>query len=103
MTHNPTGPIPKDLFDKIASAPFAGATKAIRQFDPMFGRAEGELVRWRVEFTRDVKETGVAYVEAASMEEAEKLAIALPEDKIDGGGFHHIPDHWEIEDVRLAT
>jgi hypothetical protein len=98
--HNPTGPIPKELFDQIANAPFAGASKAIRQFDPMFGRAEGEVVKWRVEFTREVRETGVAYVEAASLEEAEKLAGALSDREIDGGRFDHVPDDWEIEEVR---
>lgn len=74
-----TGPIPREKFAEIVNAPFGYATKAIRKYDPFYGRKEGEKFKWAVRFTREVEEEGWGYVEAETEEEAIELGQALKE------------------------
>lgn len=76
-----TGPIPRDKFYALVSAPAGAAKKFIRKYDPFFGRAPGEKVRWLVTYTKEVE--GYAYVEAESKEEATKLGKNLRDDEVE--------------------
>lgn len=78
-----TGPMPREKLKELAAAPAGEAVKIIRQYDPQWGRAPGEKFAWEVRVRRDGADTGVAYVEAASQEEADKLADDLDESEID--------------------
>jgi hypothetical protein len=79
-----TGPIPREEFAKLLSAPYGEAAKRIRRYDPMWGRADGEKIKWRVEVTGQI--TGSAYVEASSEDEASKAAENLSAAEIDWDG-----------------
>lgn len=76
-----TGPIPRETFAKLVAAPHGEAARTIRQYDPLWGKAPGEKVRWKVECT--AKQFGTAYVEASSQEEADKLADELDSGEVD--------------------
>lgn len=94
-----TGPIPREEFAKLASAPFGEAEKVIRKYDPLWRRKEGEKIKWKVTFSRTIRETGYATVEAENEKEAEKLADDVPDNKIDWcdyGGDGEI-DSMEVE------
>lgn len=83
MTNDPvSGPIPRDIFDELVTAPYGVAAKTIRKFDPTWDRAEGEKFKWRVRFEREVTEVGYATVEAESADEAEQIAQNLDEQEI---------------------
>jgi hypothetical protein len=92
-----TGPIPREEFAKLASAPYGEAEKVIRRYDPLWGRKEGEKIKWKVTFSRTVRETGHATVEAENQKEAEALGDAIPDSKInwDYGGEGDI-DSMEV-------
>lgn len=97
MNDPATGPIPRDKFAEIIAAPFGEAAKLIRKFDPLWGRVPGEIIKWRVVVEREVTETGVAYVKAATKEEAMKLADNLPDTEFSWeptGGFG--PDYTAL-------
>lgn len=70
-----SGPITRDELRELASAPYGEALKVIRKHDPLFGRKDGEKFRWKVLAT--VTCTMYAFVEAASEDEANKLADKL--------------------------
>lgn len=78
-----TGPIPRDVFAEIVAAPHGKARDMIRKYDPLWGRVEGEPVKWRAHFTRRTREVGYATVEASSEKEAEKIAALLDTSTID--------------------
>ena len=78
-----TGPISKELFKKLADAPFGEATKTIRQHDPLWGRAEGEKIEWIITVQREVTGLGTAIIKAASENEANDLADDLVSSEID--------------------
>ena len=78
-----SGPIPREKFVELINAPFGEATKVIRKYDPLYGREDGEVIRWNVKFARKAYETGYATVEASSKEEAEKIASEMSGSKID--------------------
>jgi len=84
----------------LVSAPFGEAEKTIRKYDPLWGRKEGEIIKWRVKFTRTVYETGYATVEAENEKEAEALADDIPDSKIswDYGGEGEI-DSIEVTPI----
>lgn len=69
-----SGPIPRDEFKALVSAPFGEAEKVIRKFDPLWHRAPDEKIKWRVKFTMEATMVGYATVEASSEPEAEALA-----------------------------
>jgi hypothetical protein len=94
-----TGPIPRDKFAEIVNAPYGAATKAIRQYDPLYGRKEGEKFKWAVRFTREVEEEGWGYVEAESAEEAEELGRKLKESDLtwDVGDYVNMPTFDSVE------
>lgn len=94
-----TGPIPREEFMALVSAPFGAAEKAIRKYDPLWGRKEGEKIKWRVTFTRTVRETGYSTVEAADQKEAEKLADDIPDNKID---WDHFGGDSDIDSLEVA-
>ncbi len=77
-----TGPIPREEFMALVSAPFGAAEKVIRKYDPLWGRKDGEKIKWRVKFSRKVWETGDAIVEAENEKEAEDLADNISDDDI---------------------
>lgn len=79
----PFGPIPRDEFMKLVEAPFGEAIKRIRKWDPLYGRAKGEKIKWKVECRGELY--GTAYVEAATQEEADKLADDLDCGAVDWG------------------
>ena len=85
-----TGPIPRSVFEEIVAAPHGKARDMIRKYDPLWGRVEGESIKWRVEFRRRAYETGYATVEATSKEDAEREA-----EKIEASLFNWEPDHFE--------
>lgn len=86
-----TGPVPRAEFAEAVAAPAGGAAKIIRQYDPFFQRAEGEKIRWRIEAKSQM--TGVAYVEAATQKEAEKLADDLDDAEFDW------TSRWGIDEI----
>lgn len=83
-----TGPMPADKFRELIDAPYGAAAVAIRQYDPMWGRKDGEKIKWRVTARAKVEMRAIVTVEASSREEAEKLADALPDSSFD----------WEPDD-----
>ena|SRR6185369_2183282 len=95
-----TGPISRSEFAELVAAPYGEATKRIRKYDPLYGRAPGEKVRYRVEASGRMVGTG--YVEASSQEEADRLADELTDASFDwqdsGSGFDIILvelDKWQ--------
>lgn len=89
-----TGPLSRDEFMELAGAPFGAAAKRIRDFDPFFGRGDGEKIRWKVKCRGDMH--GTAYIEAASEKEANNLADNLSEAEVDWDGGS---DDFEILSV----
>ena len=77
-----TGPIPRDKFAEIVAAPFGEATKAIRKYDPLWGRTAGENLKWKVTYEKKVIEVGTAIIEAETEKEAVQLADKLEDSKI---------------------
>ena len=78
-----TGPIPRDEFAALVALPCGEARKAIRKYDPLFGREEGEKIEWKVRAERRRDDCGTAIVKASSQEEADKLADDLTEHDFD--------------------
>lgn len=76
-----SGPLSREELKVLCDAPFGKATERIREFDPFFGRKEGEKIRFKVECRSDMN--GTAYVEAANQEEADDLADNLTASEID--------------------
>lgn len=93
-----TGPIPRDEFAAMIEAPFGKAREAIRKYDPLWGRETGEVIKWQVLFTRKVREEGRAIVEAATAEEAEKLAQKIPCGQI----CWDVGDSWD-DDIEIES
>lgn len=84
MSNDPsTGPIPRDKFKELVDAPFGAAAKEIRKYDPMFGRSEGETIKWRVTVQRDAHDTGTIYIDAKDEDEACELAEEASESDVD--------------------
>ena len=94
-----TGPMPRSEFVEAVNAPFGQARKAIRKYDPLWGREAGEPIKWKVKYSRRIREEGTATVEAATLKEAEKLADKLPEDQISWDVSNSWDDDIEIESV----
>lgn len=86
-----TGPLSREELRKLANAPFGTAIKEIRKFDPMYGRAPGEKIEWKVICKSNME--GRAYVKAASKKEAEALADKLGCNDVDWGTYS---DDFEI-------
>lgn len=99
MPNDPvSGPIPRDKFVEMVNLPYGEACKAIRKYDPMFGRQPGENIKWRVKYSRTLYEEGYATIEATSEDEAEKIAADLPDYNISWSCDDS--DMAQIEDVR---
>ncbi len=97
MSRDPsTGPVPREQFFALVNAPFGEAAKKIRKFAPMFGRADGEKITWRVECTGTM--TGTAFVEACSEEEAVEAADNLTAADVDWDGGS---DDIEVQNVTV--
>lgn len=80
--HDPvTGPISSKRLRELVDAPFGGAAKAIREYDPFWGRKEGEKIEFEV--IVNGRNQGRAVVMAASQDEADKLADDLSDGDID--------------------
>lgn len=82
-----TGPLSRTEFAELVTAPYGEAKKVIRKHDPYYRLEPHEKVRFRVEVSGRMR--GMAYVEATSQAEAEKLADALTDASFDwmGGDF----------------
>lgn len=90
MQQDPTfGPLSREKLFDLAAAPFGEALKEIRKHDPLYGLQVGETIKWRVRAVRQARETGFAYVDADTAENAQRLAEALTEDKF----------CWECDDA----
>ena len=76
-----SGPIPLLQFRELIDLPFGRAAAVIQRYDPEWGRRPGEKFEWKVEVRR--ADQGVAYIKAASQEEADRLADDLVESDID--------------------
>lgn len=83
MSISPTGPIPPEEFKALVDAPHGQALKAIRKYDPHYGKDDGDLRKWRVKLVKEVTATGFVTVEAVSEEEAGSLAHGISDYKID--------------------
>lgn len=94
-----TGPIPRAEFAEIVNAPFGKAREAIRKYDPLWGRATGETIKWRVKFTREVTEVGYATVEASSEKEAEEIAAHVKTSTIAWEPDDCFDEDGEVESV----
>lgn len=79
----PYGPLSDDEIAALSVCPFGEAKKIIRKHDPLYGLEPGQKIKWAVKLTRTVEEEGYATVEAASKEQAEKLANNLKDTDID--------------------
>src|SRR5690606_16108210 len=77
MIISATGPIPADKFRELVDAPFGAAARAIRQYDPLWGRSEGEKIRWSVRLSMDCPMVASVTIEAETADEAENLAYAM--------------------------
>lgn len=75
-----SGPLSKDELRALVDAPFGQATKIIRRHDPLYGRAPGEKIRWKVRLEGHMQ--GTAYVEAATEKEASDLADKITESSL---------------------
>jgi hypothetical protein len=95
-----TGVMPKDEFAALTALPHGEAIKKVRQYDPLFGLKDGEKIRWKVEARADMR--GTAYVQAASQEEANKLADKLSDAAFDWDTSDHIEIDCVEPDVRRA-
>lgn len=95
MAHPVSGPVPIDEFRALVNAPAGEARKRIQKYDPLFGRAEGEKIKWQVTFTG--RGTGYATVMAASQKEAEKVADGLSDAEIDWEDME--VDGMEVEPI----
>lgn len=101
MGHQSFGRMTPVQIKELADAPFGQAAKSIREIDPLWGVEEGRPIKWRAKFSREVREVGSAIVEAATKEEAEELAEALPEASIRSDDIDAL-DEWELESVEPA-
>jgi len=82
------GPMTREQFRALVTAPFGVALEAIRRHDPLYGRKPGEKLRWKVTLRREIPEIGTAIVIAATQEEADDLAQDLSEAQIS----------WDVDD-----
>lgn len=89
-----TGPMPRAEFKALVEAPFGEATKAIRKYDPLFGRKPGEKLKWEVRCRSTME--GWAYVEAENEDEADKLAAKLSCNDVDWCDYS---DDFEVLDI----
>lgn len=105
MSISPTGPLSPEEFKALVDAPHGQALKAIRKYDPLYGKfsAEGEPRKWRVKMTKEVQAVGFVTVEAVTEEEAEALAHGVPDHKIDWDFDYYDDDgtSW-VEEVEPA-
>jgi hypothetical protein len=76
MTHSSTGPIPAEEFKALVDMPHGRALKAIRKYDPLYGKLsnDGEPIKWKVTLIQEVRMVGYVTVEAVNAEEAELVA-----------------------------
>lgn len=85
------GPLSQEEFKALVETPYGVAKLEIQKHDPLWGRDEpapGEKRKWRVTLTQCVTMSGLVTVEAETEEEAEELAQAIPDSKI----------NWDYED-----
>jgi hypothetical protein len=87
--------MPREEFRKLIDAPYGAALKSIRKYDPLFGRAEGEKVKWKVTASQNM--TGTAFVQAADQKEAEALADELGDSQFDWDGGYGDIDVLSVE------
>lgn len=84
MTPDPsTGPMPREEFAKLVSAPFGEARKAIRKYDPLYGRAPGEKITWTVRVEQMGRREGTVEVEAVDEKAAREKVHDLSGDDIE--------------------
>lgn len=93
-----TGPIPADKFRELIDLPYGAAAAAIRQYDPLWGRKEGEKIKWRVTLSRQITETADVIVEAETAEEAEGLVADIPDSKLNWGS-DYFGSEYDFESV----
>ena len=83
-----SGPMPRELLRDLANAPHGRAVKVIREYDPQFGRAEGEKFDWEVRVERLGADQGSVIVKAANEDEACELAEDADECEVDWDYSH---------------
>lgn len=94
-----TGPVPREKFVEAVSAPYGQAQKIIREFDPLWGLAEGEEIEWKVKAKISYPARGTATVRAAGVKEAEAKVDELTFDDFDWDDL----DDFEIVSVEPAS
>jgi hypothetical protein len=95
-----TGPMPREKFRELVALPAGKAREAIQEYDPLWGRRPGEKIEWRIRVERSGRDTGTAFVKAATEKEAEALAENLTSDAID---WDFEDDSFEITEVQAVT
>jgi hypothetical protein len=100
--HKSTGPLSPDELKALANAPYGEAVKAIRKHDPLFGLREGQKIRWRVTFEREIREEGVAYVTASSEDEATELGANLESSAINWDVRGYFDENGDLVSVEPA-
>jgi hypothetical protein len=99
MKHDPiTGPMPREKLAELIAAPHGEAQDIIRQYDPFWGLAPGAKIDFEVELCAEV--TGYAVVQAASLEEAKKLAEGLSADEVEFD--RHDLGRWTVDHVQAV-
>lgn len=99
MKHDPvSGPIPREKFNALVTAPHGEARDIIRQYDPFWGLAPDAKIEFEVEVSAEV--TGYAIVKASSLEEAKKLAEKLTADDVEFDTYEmKHPCNWTVDSV----
>ena len=93
MGHPATGPISPEQMRELADAPYGKAAEVLRLHDPLFGKKEGDKIKWRVEVETEARMVATTIVEAISKEEAEAIvskrdANSFDWDCYDANGFN---------------
>lgn len=81
------GPLTIDRLKELADAPMGAATKALREHDPLWGRALGEKIKWRIEYEQCVTMGGYKIIEAESEDEAMKIFDKMEDSELDPDEF----------------
>ncbi len=101
MSKHPSfGPMTPEEMSAALAAPYGKAAEIVRKHDPHFGKA-AEDKKWRVTFSRQVTERGYAIVKAATEEEANELAMDVPDADVKSLDYDD-PWTWEIDEVEPA-
>jgi hypothetical protein len=94
MAHPATGPISPEEMARIAALPYGKAHEELRKHDPAWGlaTADNPVLKWEVTLTSMVPAYTLVEVEAATEQEARKIAL----------GTKVARSEWEVDDYGYA-